>query len=172
MKPFFVFAAVFITSSSIAQSSLDALIQDFERNKAMCISYVEAMPENQFDFKPTPDVRSFAEQFLHISQGLVGLASNGTGSERIFGTENLEQNDSYKTKQEVLRILSESFDHVISSVGAMDPATFDEIIQRGQFNVSRIGWVNKALEHSTHHKGQAAVYLRMNGIQPAQFQLF
>jgi uncharacterized damage-inducible protein DinB len=90
----------------------------------------------------------------------------------LYGTQNLEKNESFKTKAEVKRIITESYDYVINSVKEMDPATLEEVIQRGQFNVTRIGWVNKALEHATHHKGQAAVYLRLNDIVPPQFQLF
>jgi uncharacterized damage-inducible protein DinB len=162
-----------IAGALFAQNAqLESIIKDFERNKAMALSYAEAMPEADFSFKPTDDVRTFAEQFLHISQGLIGLSSNGTGADRLFGKENLEQNESYKSKSEVIRILTESYDYVIASVKEMDPATFDEVVQRGQFNVTRIGWVNKALEHATHHKGQAAVYLRLKGITPPQFQLF
>ena len=164
-----------ISISTILQGQdnvLGDLITDLERNKAMSLAYIEAMPEDKFDYKPSDDVRTFAEQFLHISQGLIGLSSNGTGVDRLYGTQNIEKTDSFKSKTEVLRVVTESYDFVIMSVREMDKSTLDEVVQRGQFNVTRLGWVNKALEHATHHKGQAAVYLRLNGIVPPQFQLF
>jgi uncharacterized damage-inducible protein DinB len=151
---------------------ISGLITDFERNKSMSLAYIEAMPEDKFNYKPGDDVRTFAEQFLHISQGLIGLSSNGTGADRLYGTQNIEKTDSFKSKSEVQRIVTESYDYVIASIKEMDKSTLDEVVERGPFSVTRLGWVMKALEHATHHKGQAAVYLRLNDIVPPQFQLF
>ncbi len=162
-----------ISSTAFSQSTvLDQLIVDMERNKAMSLSYVEAMPADKFDYKPTDEVRSFAAQFLHISQGMIGLSSNGTGATPIFQGENLEATEAYHNKEEVTRILTASYDFAIKSMKEMDRSKLDEVVVRGQFEVTRLGWISKTIEHNTHHKGQSAVYLRMNGITPPQYQLF
>jgi uncharacterized damage-inducible protein DinB len=166
---------LFLCISTLAysqQSTLDELVADMERNKAMSLSYVEAMPADKFSYKPSDDVRTYAQQFLHISQGLIGLSANGTGADTIFKGENLEATEAYQTKAEVKRIVTASYDFAIKSMKEMDASKLNEVVQRGQFNVTRLGWINKAMEHNTHHKGQCAVYLRMNGITPPQFQLF
>ncbi len=154
------------------QFVIDDMVADMERNKAMSLSYIDAMPADKFDYKPSEDVRTFAQQYLHLAQGLVGLSSNGTGADPIFKGENLEATEAYQSKAEVKRIVTESYDFAISSIKEMDAAKLTEIVQRGQFNVSRIGWIDKAIEHNTHHKGQTTLYLRMNGITPPQYQLF
>ncbi len=151
---------------------MSELIADMERNKVMSLAYVDAMPAEKFNYQPNEDVRTYAQQFLHISQGLIGLSANGTGAEPIFKGENLEATEAYQTKAEVKRIVSASYDFAIKSMKEMDMSELNEVVQRGQFNVTRLGWINKAMEHNTHHKGQCAVYLRMNGITPPQFQLF
>lgn len=166
---------LFLSISTLAysqQSTLDELIADMERNKAMSLSYVEAMPAEKFNYQPNENVRTYAQQFLHISQGLIGLSANGTGATPIFQGENLEATEAYQNKDEVLRIVTASYDFAIKSMKEMDVSKLNEVVQRGQFNVTRLGWINKAMEHNTHHKGQCAVYLRMNGITPPQFQLF
>lgn len=160
------------TAAFSQQYIVDELAADMERNKAMSLSYIEAMPEDKFDFKPSNDVRTFAQQYLHVAQGLIGLSSNGTGATPIFQGENLEATEAYHTKEEVVRIVTESYDFAIKSIKEMDSTKLTEIVQRGQFEVTRRGWINKALEHNTHHKGQTTIYLRMNGVTPPQYQLF
>lgn len=175
MKRYLLFTLLFtcISSTVFAQSNLiDELITDMERNKAMSLSYIEAMPADKFGYQPNEDVRTFAQQFLHISQGMIGLSSNGTGVTPIFQGENLEATEAYHTKEEVARIVTESYDFAIKSIREMDSSTLDEVVVRGQFEVTRLGWISKTLEHNTHHKGQCAMYLRMNGITPPQYQLF
>lgn len=169
----FIFIITCISSAIFAQSNtLDELIADMERNKAMSLSYIEAMPVEKFNYQPNDEVRTFAQQFLHISQGMIGLSSNGTGATPIFQGENLEATEVYQTKEEVTRIVTESYDFAIKSMKEMDSSTLEEVVVRGQFEVTRLGWISKAIEHNTHHKGQCAMYLRMNGITPPQYQLF
>ncbi|MEQ8525670.1 DinB family protein [Gracilimonas sp.] len=166
---------LFLSLSSTAFSQqfiIDELAADMERNKTMSLAYIEAMPADKFDFQPSDDVRTFAEQYLHLAQGLIGLSSNGTGATPIFQGENLEATEAYHTKAEVQRIVTESYDFAINSIKEIDPEKVTEIVQRGQFEVTRMGWVSKAIEHNTHHKGQTTIYLRMNGITPPQYQLF
>lgn len=152
--------------------TIESLVEDYERARVMTLNYLEAMPEDQFGYKPTEGVRSFAEQMLHLAQGTIGLSSNGTGAERIYAGQNLEQDEALQSKAEVKRIVTESFDFAINGIKAMDSSTFSEIIERGPFKVTRLGWILKAHEHITHHKGQCAVYLRMQGITPPQYKLF
>lgn len=152
--------------------STEEFISDFERQKTMSLAYIEAMPADKFDFRPTEGVRSFVEQMLHVSQGTFNIALNGTGGERKYAEQNLEKDASLQSKAEVVRIVTESFDYVINELKAMDASTFDEIVERGPFKVTRRGWLNKALEHVSHHRGQCAVYLRLSGVTPPQYKLF
>src|SRR5262249_10248897 len=48
-----------------AQASSD-LVSDLERNRAAVLAYIDAMPDSATGFRPTPGVRSFAQQFDHI----------------------------------------------------------------------------------------------------------
>jgi len=161
-----------ILSIQAQNSTIDALVADYERAKSMTLAYIEAMPEDKYSFKPTDEVRTFSEQMLHLAQGTIGLSANGTGAERIYAEENLEKTEAYQSKSEVKRIVTETFDYAIESIKNMDPATFDEIKEAGPFKVTKLGWIHKAFEHLNHHKGQCAVYLRLSGVTPPQFQLF
>ena len=173
MKTRITLVALFTGCLLVAQNSIiDGLVEDFERGKTLSLAYIEAMPADKFDFKPDDEALSFAVQMLHMAQGTAGLSANGTGAESPFGQANLTEDTANHSKEKIVEITTQAFDFVISSVKDMDPATFDEIIERGPFKVSRLGWVQKAKEHLNHHRGQTAVYLRLNGVKPPQYNLF
>jgi uncharacterized damage-inducible protein DinB len=169
---FFVLCLISGLVSHGQDATIEALVADFERGKTMSLAYIDAMPEEAFGFKPAEGSRSYAEQFLHSTQGTIGLTANGTGATPIYAGQNLEKDPSLQTKAEVTRLVTESFDFAIEAIQNMDPNTFEEIVERGPFKVTRIGWVHKAKEHLNHHRGQAAVYLRLQGIVPPQYKLF
>ncbi|NNF19738.1 MAG: damage-inducible protein DinB, partial [Flavobacteriaceae bacterium] len=106
------------------------------------------------------------------AQGTIGLAANGTGEARIYSDINIEEQEAFHTKSEVRRIVEESFDFAINGIQNMDPAKFDEVVVRGPYNVTRLGWIQKANEHVGHHRGQCAIYLRLQGITPPAYKLF
>ena len=173
MKLLFILLLLSLSTTAFSQQYIvDELVVDMERNKAMSLSYIDAMPGNKYDYRPNEEVRTFAQQYLHLAQGLIGLSANGTGATPIYQGENLEATETYQTKAEVKRIVTESYDFAINNIKEMDSSKLTEIVQRGQFEVSRRGWIHKALEHNTHHKGQTVIYLRMNGITPPEYQLF
>jgi uncharacterized damage-inducible protein DinB len=148
------------------------LIRDWERAKAYTKEYLDAMPEDGINYKPSPDIRSFAEQMLHLSQGNVGLSSNGTGKERIYPGQNLEKMDEFKNKAALTKLVMECYDFVIEGIKSMEASKFDETVKRGNFENSRLTWINKAFEHQTHHRGQTTIYLRMKGVKPPAERLF
>lgn len=171
-KTIFLFSCLMGVLSYAQNTTIDNLVADFERSKAMSLEYIDAMPEDQFNYKPTEGVRTFAAQMLHGAQGTIGLAANGTGEAAIYGDVNIEQEASFQSKTEVRRIVAESFDFAIAGIQNMDPGKLDEVVVRGPYNVTRLGWIQKANEHVGHHRGQCAIYLRMQGITPPAYKLF
>lgn len=159
-------------SISAQNSTIDNLVADFERGKALSLAYIDAMPEDQYNYKPDDEAMTFSTQMLHMAVGTAGLASNGTGDENPYANQQITENKENHTKEAVKRITEEAFDFTINSVKNMDPATFEEVVERGPFKVTRLGWVQKAKEHLSHHRGQTAVYLRLVGVKPPQYKLF
>ena len=51
----------------VAQSAVSPdLFADWQRNRATVLKYIDAMPDSATGFRPTPGVRTFAQQFDHI----------------------------------------------------------------------------------------------------------
>ena len=61
-----------------AQTSTTDLVKEWERAKAYTQEYLDAMPESGYSLKPTPDMRSFAGQMLHLTDANYGFAAAAT----------------------------------------------------------------------------------------------
>lgn len=80
MKLFTILCFVLTTVHPIkAQGTLDDLATEWERAKAYTKEYLDAMPEAEYSLKPTPEMRSFAEQMLHLADDNYVFASATTG---------------------------------------------------------------------------------------------
>ena len=121
----YILSLVLVMSSILflqaQNSTIDALVADYERSKVMTLAYIDAMPGDKYSFKPTGEVRTYSELMLHLAQGTIGLSANGTGAERIYAEENLEKTEAYQSKPEVKRIVTEAFDYTIESIKNLDP---------------------------------------------------
>lgn len=166
-----------LTATSMAQdlTNLDLkgqMLADWERAKIYTLEYIDAMPEDGINFKPAPELRSFAEQFLHMSQGTIGLVVSGTGATPIFQGKTLEKMDELKNKEALTDIVMECYEFALKSIRDLDAARLNNMVKRGNFEVSQYGWLLKAFEHQTHHRAQTTIYLRLKGIKPPNERLF
>ncbi len=166
-----------VSSSLFAQGMTDEvikahLVSDWERAKAYTKEYLDAMPEEGLNFKPAPEVRSFAEQMLHMSQGTIGLIVSGTGATPIFQGKSLEKIDELKTKTALTQIVMQCYDFAIESIRNLDASRLSNTVKRGKYETTQFAWLNKAFEHQTHHRAQATIYLRLKGIKPPNEKLF
>ena len=167
---FLALVTVFASQSAIADP-IESLINDFERSKKLTLAYVEAMPEDRFDYQPVEGTRNFSEQMLHLSQGIYNLVSNATDAKKPFDY-NLEKKKDLHNKEAVLKWVEQSFDFAISELTEFDEQLMDEIVTKGPFNVTRLRWATKAYEHMVHHRGQTVIYLRLCGVDVPAYELF
>src|SRR5688572_33305333 len=109
---------------AVAQSSAD-VIKEWERAKAYTKEYLDIMPESGYSLKPTPEMRSFAEQMLHLTDANYGFASAASGEKNPLGSGESEKATD-KSKASVTKLVLAGYDFVISSVKKMTPAQLDE----------------------------------------------
>ncbi len=142
------------------------LIAEWTRAKNWTKEYLDKMPEDGLNFKPVPEIRSFAEQMLHLANANFNYGVRGTGATNPYQGKNLEKMDEYKNKAALSKIVLESYDFVMASIKAMDVAKLEErIVVRGN-NIPRAEALVMGFEHQTHHRGQTTIYLRMKGVTP------
>lgn len=165
-----ILLCLFVATGAFAQDA--AKLKDWERAKAYTAEYLAAMPEDGTNYKPTPEVRSFAEQMIHLAGANFMFASQASGKANPYQGQNLETMDKFKTKAALAALVNESYDYVINSVKGLSAAQLSENIKFFNMDMSRATVFDKLFEHGTHHRGQTTLYLRMKGVKPPQEKLF
>jgi uncharacterized damage-inducible protein DinB len=164
---------VFITTCLVqGQNSVSDLTKEWERAKAYTKEYLDAMPDSGYSLKPTPEMRSFAEQMLHLSDANYGFGAAATGDKNPYGMGELEKTTD-RSKANVSKIVLAGYDFVIDGIKKMTPAQLSEKIKLFErFDLTKQQVLEKDFEHQTHHRGQTTVYLRLAGVKAPQEKLF
>ena len=151
----------------------EMIIADWQWAKEYTISYIESMPEDGINLRPTDSVRSFAEQMLHITSANVGFTAQVTGlPPTIEDVRGLEKNESYKNKAALIEVVGKGYDYVIASIEATSSDKLQQKINLfGQYEMTGKEALHKAFIHQNHHRGQCAVYIRLAGGTPAPMKL-
>ncbi|HZX59639.1 MAG TPA: DinB family protein [Mucilaginibacter sp.] len=162
---------VFTTTLASAQVNKEQMIADWQRAKAYTKTYLDAMPADGYSFKPTPEMRTFAAQMLHLADGNYAFINGASGKPSPLGKVSAEKTIA-QTKEATTKAVLESFDYAISTIQGMTQARLLEVIKFGGKELTRATVIDKAFEHQTHHMGQTTVYLRLKGVKPPEQMLF
>ncbi len=117
------------------------------------MAMAQDFPESKYDYRPGPDVRSFAEVILHVaaSNNYVAKTANG---EKLEWAE--LSRDKYKTKADIVEALKQS---IATSTDVLKAFTDERLAK------SPAPWPSY-IEHAGEHYGQLVVYYRVNGLVP------
>jgi uncharacterized damage-inducible protein DinB len=140
-------------------------VAEWTRAKNWTKEYLDKMPEDGMSLKPTPEIRSFAEQMLHLASANYFYAQAGTGQTSPRKREDFAA-DKFKTKADLSKMVLESYDFMIGGIQAMDAAKMKEKVQGRGMALTREAMIRNGFEHQTHHRGQTTIYLRMKGVTP------
>jgi uncharacterized damage-inducible protein DinB len=169
-------ALIFLSFSSI-EKSLDrkeVMIASWKRAKAYTKEYLDAATEDVYEFKPTPEMRSFAEQMHHLAVDNYKITNAAVAGVTVpTNFKDLEKEIPLMTKLEITKAVMESYDFVIATIKNLDEAKLGNTVKMfNRWETTVEDGLNKAFEHQTHHRGQTTVYLRLKGIKPPQEKLF
>lgn len=148
------------------------LTADWQRAKEYTKEYLDAMPEDGINYKPTPEIRSFADQMLHLANANYNFGAMASGKANPMQGKKMEEMADLKTKASLTKAVMESYDFMIDAVKGMSDAQLAETVKMGQREMTREVVLAKAFEHQTHHRGQCTIYIRMKGIKPPNEKLF
>ncbi len=135
-----------------------------EVSKMHTLEVLDAMPEDQFHFKPTDVNKSFGGQMVHIAYSLHLFTES-----MLLGNpvQPKEPDASKMTKAEIRQMMSDSYDNAIESLQGITEEKLAEELPRG---ITRGQGVIFALDHTTNHRAKANLYLRLNGIEPPNYK--
>ncbi|SHG30198.1 DinB family protein [Flagellimonas flava] len=148
-------------------------LERFENSRKYLITVAETMPEDKYNFRPTTESLSFAENLMHI-----GYAMDWHSQSLLGGRQSREWNTDkrYKvaarTKKEMIKILDETFEASLQLIKQFDTEQFnDQLDYFGLTRTKRQIFLLLA-DHISHHRGQLLVYLRLNGFVPPRYVLY
>ncbi len=148
------------------------LTTEWQRAKEYTKEYLDAMPEDGMGFKPTPEIRSFAEQMLHLANANYNFGALASGKPNPFQGKKLEEMSELKTKAALTKTVMDSYDFMLDGIKGMSDAQLGETVKMGPREMTRELVLAKAFEHQTHHRGQTTIYIRMKGVKPPNEKLF
>lgn len=145
----------------------EAFLEKWSNSKTYLMALAESMPEDKFSFKPTEGSMDFKSQLLHIRGNMLWLSTTHFSDEE-FDMIKLRE-ESFDTKQDILKALETAFDLVYQRVKMTNEEEFVKTVDFFAGAKSKLQILNLLHDHVTHHRGQLVVYLNLNGIKPAQY---
>lgn len=145
---------------------ISMMVAEWTRAKNWTKEYLDKMPEEGLNLKPTPDVRSFAEQMIHLAGANFAYAARSAGQPNPYQGKDLMKMDEFKTKTGLTKLVMESYDFMLNGLKTMNADKLKEKIQRPGITLTREAIIHNGFEHQTHHRGQTTIYLRLKGVTP------
>ncbi len=137
------------------------LIKKWKGNKRFTLKFIDALPDHDFEFKPTPEMKSYKSQLSHITSWLRTHSRFVT----IKEFEKLKM-----TSRDLIRkALEDFFDTFIEELEKMDESQLGEVVNVWYGKTTRYQIANIMDNHLAHHRGQMIVYLRLKNIKPPSY---
>jgi len=130
------------------------LIAQVGNSRNYTLAVAEAMPENKYESKPVSQVWSFRELLNHLAYGIEWYVSNYIKGVEMGWQEPGPRND----KKETIAYLNQAYNALEASINSSKNAN------------DLVNGFYATLDHITHHRGQAVMYLRAQGIKPPEYQ--
>ena len=134
----------------------------YEQTKTIIIGSVEAMPAENFSFKATPEIRTYAEMFTHVAQTQESICPIIAGTP--LATRPTPSTAA--TKEDVLAVIKKSFDTCDAAYASVTPENMNQVSGTGFFRGTKLGSMWKNVAHNNEMYGQMVIYLRLKGIVP------
>ena len=124
----------------------------------------EAIPPEQFAWKPTAEVRSTAQVFMHIAVTnfyLLGVTGVKLPADLKPDTEN-----TVTRKADVIDWLKRSLAFIETNHRAVKPAELQRHVKIEGRDATVDGMYLRIIVHANEHMGQLIAYARMTGVVP------
>jgi len=127
------------------------------------VGAAQKMPEENYSFKPTPEVRSFGQLVGHVADANFMFCS------QVAGEDNPSKGSIEKTKTskaDLVAALKDAVAYCNKTFDAMTDATGSEMVQFHAFHMAKLSLLSLNTAHTDEHYGNMVTYLRLKGIVP------
>jgi uncharacterized damage-inducible protein DinB len=141
------------------QTSVKAV---FDILKGNLSKTAEKVPEDVYSFKPTPEVRSFAQLIGHVADAQFSMCAAAAGEKPA--QSGIEK--SATTKADLSKALADSIAYCDKVIASMDDTKGMEVTKFFTGPSTRFGVLAFNTAHSYEHYGNLVTYMRLKGIVP------
>ena len=128
----------------------------------MVVAGAEKMPEENYSFKPTADVRSFGQIVGHLADSQYYFCSQASGESQPGSSV-----EKTKTgKAELVAALKDAVAYCSKVYGAMTDAKGSEMTKMMNIDVAKLSVLSANTAHDYEHYGNMSTYMRLKGIVP------
>lgn len=150
---------------AFAQTDIKAaVLKHLKTSRDFTLKVADQMPEADYGFKLTPPQMSFAEQITHLAQEQAGFLAPFSDEKYSPGKP------PSMNKKDVLAYVRQAFDSSIDKVSKLTPAQLSKTYMSDEGTMTGLELLMFMLDHTTHHRASAEMYLRAKGITPAEYQ--
>jgi uncharacterized damage-inducible protein DinB len=134
--------------------------QSYQTVKNNIIKSAQEMPEENYSFKPTPDIRSFAQVLGHVAESQMHTCSAVMGAPKSIDAA------SKTSKADLVAALQEGFAQCDKAYGTLTDADASNMIKTPHGQRTKTGALIANTIHDTEQYGILTVYLRLKGLVP------
>lgn len=144
---------------AFAQSSTPSVAKDlgddFVDVNRKLLDMAKDFPEDKYDFRLKPEMRSFHDLLVHIASGNVYAAKTGRGEKVKWDEMNPKD---YPSKASVVAMFEKTASEANSVLKSWPAEKFSKTVEP---------WID-VMEHSAEHYGLLVGYYRANGLVPPE----
>lgn len=133
--------------------------QGYESVKNNLLKSAEKVPDEDYSFKPTPEIRSFGEVMGHV------VAAEGHTCAAVLG-DHSASHSKLETKTEVVSALKDAFAECDKAYASLTDANATEMVNTGRGQRTRLGALIGNTTHDVEQYSILTVYMRLKGIVP------
>jgi uncharacterized damage-inducible protein DinB len=126
------------------------------------IGAAQKMPEENYSFKPTPDVRSFGQLVGHVADASYMFCSQASGEPNP--TKDLEKTKT--SKADLVAAVKDAVAYCNKAFDTMTDVKGSQMVKFFTFDLARLTLFSLNTAHTDEHYGNMVTYLRLKGIVP------
>ncbi len=139
------------------------VLRSYKAQEMNVVKAAEKMPEADFAYKPTPDVRTFGRVVNHVTEAQLHTCSALTGT--TFDKTKVPGEDA--SKDTIVAALKASFEACDKAYGSLTDANVLEMVSVSPtIKRTRLGMAWGNVSHDNEQYATLSLYLRLKGIAP------
>jgi hypothetical protein len=140
------------------------LIRGYQNVQRNLLEAAEKMPETNYAFKPTAEIRPFGQLIAHVALSQFGTCAALKGD--TAGPHKDDKEEAPLTKTQLVALLKESTAYCDPAFTALKDEDMTTLVKSGNNQVAKGLFLAGTNAHGNEMYGTMAVYLRLKGIVP------